>query len=155
MYCWKQTRNPLTHFIQAFNKYQPRWMNKPRTMTKLDARKKLTDVSLIKYQLTNEQTEDDDEVRCEKKLTDVSRINIHPTHSQGSRMRTFNCCKIKRIPIVEYGRQFKIMQTSGNPLLLLCFSQQWSFCRLNRLVCIRLENKIPSKIRNINCVSTI
>lgn len=43
-----------------------------------------------------------------KKLTDVCRrINIHPTHSQGSRMRTFNCCKIKRIPIFENRRQIQ------------------------------------------------
>ena len=32
-------------------------------------------------------------------------INIHPTHSPGRRMRTFNCCKIKRNPIFEYTRQ--------------------------------------------------
>ena len=43
-----------------------------------------------------------------KKLTDVCRrINIHPTHSQGSRMRTFNCCKIKRLPIFENRRQIQ------------------------------------------------
>ena len=78
-----------------------------------------------------DEDEDEDKVRCEK-LTDVCRrINIHPTHSQGSRMRTFNCCKIKRFPIFENRKQ--IQKHSDVETTVNVFFRGINHCEIRRI----------------------